>query len=133
MVAHPEVVRSAVAVAVDSLSAYEWARHSPLTHDGETLPPLRVMEGGGDMATLHEARAREWEARWFQQGQAEGRRVLICRQAARKFDAETADRLSGVLDGLADVERLAEVGEWIIECETGDELLDRAERTRRRV
>ena len=85
------------------------------------------------MATLHEARAREWEERWFQQGQAEGRRVLICRQAARKFDAETADRLSGVRDGLADVERLAEVGEWIIECETGDELLDRAERTRRRV
>ena len=66
-------------------------------------------------------------------GTGEGRRVLICRQAARKFDAETADRLSGVLDGLADVERLAEVGEWIIECETGDELLDRAERTRRRV
>ena len=114
---------------------YEWARHSPLTHGGETLPPLRVLEGG-DMATLHEARAREWEARWFErghmQGQAEGRRALMHRMAARKFDAETAGRLSVVLDGLADAERLAEVGEWIIECETGAELLDRAERACRR-
>ena len=91
------------------------------------------------MATLHEARAKEWEARWFErgraqgieQGQAEGRRALMRRQAARKFDAETTERLSEVLDGLANAERLAEVGEWIIECETGDELLDRVERARR--
>ena len=96
------------------------------------LPPLRELEGG-DVATLHEARAREWEARWFERGQAEGRRALMCRQAARKFDTETAERLSGVLDGLAEAERLAEVGEWIIECETGAELLDRTERTRRRI
>ncbi len=117
---------------------YEWARLSPLTRHGELLPPLRELEGG-DMATLHEARAKEWEARWFErgraqgieQGQAEGRRALMCRQAARKFDAETTERLSEVLDGLANAERLAEVGEWIIECETGDELLDRVERARR--
>ncbi len=51
---------------------------------------------------------------------------MLCRQAARKFDAATVERLSGVLNGLADPERLGEVGEWIIECETGAELLDRA-------
>ena len=113
-----------------SEALYEWARLSPLTRHGGMLPPLRELEGG-DMATLHEARAKEWEARWFEQGQAEGRRALMRRQAARKFDAETAERLSEVLDGLANAERLAEVGEWIIECETGDELLDRVERARR--
>ena len=120
---------------------YAWARHSPLTGRGEGLPSLGELEGGGGMATLHEARAREWEARWFErgraqgieQGRAEGRRALLCRQAARKFDAGTAERLSVVLDGLADAEGLAEVGEWIIECETGGELLDRAERVRRQV
>ena len=123
---------------------YEWARHSPLTGRGEGMPGLDALEGG-EMATLHEARAREWEARWFErgraqgieqgieQGQAEGRRALLYRQAARKFDAGTAERLSEVLDGLADAERLAEVGEWIIECGTGGELLDRAERVRGRV
>ena len=58
-------------------------------------------------------------------GRAE-ERELLCRLTARKFDADTAARLSGVLNGLADAERLAEVGEWIIECETGAELLDRA-------
>ena len=56
---------------------------------------------------------------------------MLCRQTARKFDAATAERLSGVLNGLADAERLAEVGEWIIECGTGAELLDRAGRTSR--
>ena len=83
------------------------------------------------MATLHEARAREWQAEWFQrghdQGIGRGQTELMRRQAKRKFDAETAERLSGLLDGLTDPERLAEVGEWIIECETGAELLDRTE------
>ena len=114
---------------------YEWARHSPLTRYGELLPPLRELEGG-NMATLHEARAREWQAEWFQrghdQGIGRGQTELMRRQAKRKFDAETAERLSGLLDGLTDSERLAEVGEWIIECETGAELLDRTERVIRR-
>ena len=118
---------------------YKWAQHSPLTLQGELLPSYRELEGG-EMATLQEARAREWQARWFQrgheqgieQGQVEGRRALLRRQTARKFDAETAGRLSGVLNGLADPERLAEIGEWIIECETSAELLDRAKQMSRR-
>ena len=58
-------------------------------------------------------------------------RALLCRQAARKFGAETGERLSGLLARLADPERLAEVGDWVIECGTGPELLDRAERLAR--
>ena len=118
---------------------YKWAQHSPLTLQGELLPSYRELEGG-EMATLQEARAREWQARWFrrgheqgiEQGQVEGRRAMLRRQAAREFDAETAGRLCGVLNGLADPERLAEIGEWIIECETGAELLDRAKQMSRR-
>ena len=63
----------------------------------------------------------------LERGRAE-ERALLCRQASRKFDAETAERLSGLLDRFSDPERLAEVGEWIIESGTGVELLDRAER-----
>ena len=77
-----------------------------------------------------EEQVREWTQQWFEEGREAGRaeeRALLCRLTARKFDAATAERLSGVLNGLADPERLAEVGEWIIECETGAELLDRAE------
>ena len=113
---------------------YERARHLPLTRSGEALPPLQALEGE-DMATLLEARAKEWVAQWFQQGIERGRseeRALLSRLAARRFDAETAEQLSGLLDGIADAERLAEVGESIIECETGVELLDRAERVSRR-
>ena len=65
--------------------------------------------------------------RGIERGRAE-ERALLCRQAERKFDAETAERLSGLLDRLTDPERLAEVGDGIIECGTGADLLDRAGR-----
>ena len=135
---------------------YEWARHSPLVRrSGVELPPRRELEGG-EMATLLEARAREWERQWYREGRAEGiergraegveqgiergraegiewgraeeRARLYHRQVARKFGAETAQRLSELLSHIADDGSAAEVGEWIIECETGAELLDRAER-----
>ena len=85
-------------------------------------------------------RVPEWIAEWVTEGREQGmkegieqgiergraeERGLLCRQAARKFDAETAPRLSALLDRLDDPERLAQVGDWIIECETEKELLDR--------
>ena len=87
--------------------------------------------------TMLEEQVQEWTRQWFEEGREQGlergieqgraeERALLCRLTARKFDADTAKRLSGVLNGLADPERLAEVGEWIIECETSAELLGRA-------
>ena len=58
------------------------------------------------------------------QGQADVMRWL----AARKFDAVTAERLAGRLAEIADPERMEEIGEWLIECDDGAELLDRVER-----
>ncbi len=85
-----------------------------------------------------EEQVQEWTRRWFEESREEGReqgrteeRALLRRLTARKFDAVTAERLSGVLNGLADPERLAEIGEWIIECETGAELLGRTGGRRR--
>ena len=75
-----------------------------------------------------EEQVQEWTRQWFEEGREQGQRALLRRQAAWKFDAETAERLSELLDGLSNPERLVEVGEWIIECETGAELLDRAGR-----
>ena len=65
--------------------------------------------------------------RGVEQGRAE-ERALLCRQAARKFDAGTAERLSGLLDRFTVPGQLGEVGDWIIECDTGADLLARAER-----
>ena len=93
------------------------------------------------MAILEEVRTmlaetvREWTADWVAEGREQGlkegieqERRLLCRQAARKFRAETAPRLSALLESLTDPERLAQVGEWIIDCETEEELLDRVRR-----
>ena len=78
---------------------------------------------------------KEWTEQWLREGREQGlergraeERALLCRLAARKFDAETAARLAGLLDSLTNPERLAEVGDWIIECGTGADLLDRVGR-----
>ena len=69
--------------------------------------------------------AKDWSAPYREEGRAEGQAELVRRMAARKFDAATAERLAERLAGITDPERLAEVGEWLLECEHGDELLDR--------
>ena len=112
----------------------EWVRQVvlPGRFPGAALPVAQALEGGGGM--LAES-VKEWTEQWLREGREQGlergraeERALLCRLAARKFDAETAEGLAGLLDRLTDPERLAEVGEWIIESGTGVELLDRAER-----
>ena len=68
----------------------------------------------------------------IEQGRAQGieqgrheERALLCRQAARKFDAVAAEGLAAALAGVTDADRLARVGDWIIECATASELLAR--------
>ena len=56
----------------------------------------------------------------------EQERALLSRQAARKFGAETAAALAGLLSRVDDPERLAEIGEQVIDCATGAGLLARA-------
>ena len=65
----------------------------------------------------------------IQQGIAKGielglaaRRDLLCRQAARKFDARTAARLPRILAEIDDARSLAWVADLIIDCATGEEL-----------
>ena len=65
---------------------------------------------------------------WTAQCLAEGQTEVVRRLAARKFDPETAERLAGRLTEVSDPERVLEVGEWLLECESGEELLDRVER-----
>ena len=51
---------------------------------------------------------------------------MVCRQARLKFGTETAERLAGLLEEVSDPEQIARIGDRIIECETGEELLARA-------
>ncbi len=75
---------------------------------------------------------REWVAQGREKGREKGReegreeeRNLLCRLAARKFDADAAGQLADALAGVSDPARLAQVGEWIIECETAADLMAR--------
>ena len=80
------------------------------------------------MATLLDARLRAWRDELVEQGIERGRadeRALLCRLAARRFGAESAQRLSGLLEGLKAADELAMVGDWIVDCETGTDLLAR--------
>ncbi len=49
---------------------------------------------------------------------------LLCRMAARKFGAEAGDALVRHLAGISDPDCLAVIGERIIDCGTGAELLE---------
>ena len=78
----------------------------------------------------------EWEAEFLQEGRAVGleegwaaERSLLRRLAARRFGATTAEALFGMLAEVRDAERFAEVGEFIVDCATGDELLNLVRQT----
>ena len=59
------------------------------------------------------------------EGHAEAGRALLVRQTARRFGAETAERLSTLLLRIDDPDRLAEIGDRIVDCATGADLLGR--------
>ena len=90
--------------------------------EGDPLAQLQETQ------TMLEENVREWTREWLERGIEQGRReerALLCRQAARKFDAGAAEGLTAALAGVTDPDRLARVGDWIIECATGSELLAR--------
>ena len=65
-------------------------------------------------------------------GRAEGlerERALLLRQAQRRFGADVAVALSKLIKGVEDPNRLTEVGDWVVDCATGRELLKRAGRS----
>ena len=87
--------------------------------------PLTALQ---ETQTMLKENVREWTREWLEQGIEQGRReerALLCRQAGRKFDAEAAEGLAAALGGVTDPDRLARVGDWIIECATASELLAR--------
>ena len=99
----------------------------------DTEPLLDLEEVAAMFSERVRERTEEWAAEGREQGIAQGRaqeRALLCRQAARQFDAVTAHRLAEALADITDPDRLTQVGDWI-ECETAAELLARVAGERR--
>ena len=111
---------------------------------------LRRLEGDAEPVPAHvglnleevkmtlEERVAEWPKPYIRQGREEGiglgreeglraglahERQLLRRLAAARFGVATADRLAMALATEADPDRLVVVGEAIVRCATGDELL----------
>ena len=79
---------------------------------------------------LHDTLRAEARAEGVEQGIEQGierERQLLRRLTERKFGAVTAGRLAGLLAGIGDPRRLQDVGEWIIDCAEGKELIARLE------
>ena len=77
--------------------------------------------------TMLDDKMIDWTVQWRVEGRTEGQAAPMRRLAARKFGPETAERVAGCLAALADPERAGEIGEWLLECESGEELLGRVE------
>ena len=73
-------------------------------------------------------RVQQWKQEWRAEGLKNERSTLL-RMVCLRFDAETADALAPLLEPVNDPEALTQIGEWIILCASGEELLSRA-RTR---
>ena len=96
------------------------------------------------MTTVAEAAWDRWDAkvraeafeqgveRGIEQGVEQGveqglqrERALLCRQVRLRFGAGFAEQAAQQLERIADANRLEEIGELILRCGTGDELLSR--------
>ena len=100
------------------------------------LMPLAYDDVDAYFAARIQAWNEEHRAKGRETGRAEGRvmgqRESMRRQAAMKFDAETAARLGVVLEGVADQEVFDGVLTALPERDTPSDLLARATGTRRR-
>ena len=117
----------------------DWMRQivERLVPSGVEPPPIRKLE---DVSMTLVERAAEWSKEWLKEGLEQGleqgreqgieqglehERTLLCRMAASRYGAGTAERLAEVLAGVVDAERLTEVGDWLVQCDTGAEFLAR--------
>ncbi len=64
----------------------------------------------------------EWVESHERRGIKQGRATMLVRLASRRFGAETAEKLAGLVRAMG-AEQLARVGDAVVDCDTGDELL----------
>ena len=95
----------------------------------EELPPARTLE---DVRMTLEERVAQWPVQWLEEGREQGlkqgiehERALLCRMTASRFGADTSEHLSAALAEITDQNRLADIGDWLVRCDTGEEFLAR--------
>jgi hypothetical protein len=109
--------------------------------------PAVVMPEVQDLAEVQSMlaeRVMEWTQQWKEEGLEQGRqegleqgrqeglaaeRALLLRLVRRRFGEACAQALAPLLEGQSDPDTLAEIGEWIITCDTGEAFLARVRET----
>ena len=121
------------------------ARQAGLTIEADDMAQVNRMENPDDVEAFYRTRAQIWEEERRAEGRAEGRvegraegriagqRESLRRHAAMKFDAQTADRLAVLLDGVTDQEVLDGVLGALVECDRPSDVLTRATEARQRM
>ena len=117
-------------------AAWQARRRLGLELEVEDMAEAERLEDYDDVeayfAARIQARKEEHRAEGREEGRVVGQRESMRRQAAMKFDAETAARLDAVLEGVTDQEAFDGVLAALLECDTPSELLARAAEPRRR-
>ena len=94
------------------------------------LPPLGECERllaeqkGEAMTTMMDAQFERWRDKNLAQGRAQGRIALLERQAAQRFGPGVAGRVTALLADVSDTSRLDQAGAWLVECDSGEALLE---------
>ena len=117
-------------------AAWQARRRLGLELEVEDMVEADRLGDYGDVEAYYAARIQAWKEEHRAEGREEGRvvgqRESMRRQAAMKFDAETAARLDAVLEGVTDQEAFDGVLAALLDCDTPSELLARAAEPRRR-
>ena len=95
---------------------------------GVKLPLIREYE---EVSAVLAEKIDRWGAEILEQGIEQGierQKALLHGLAERCFGRAAAERLSAALAGVTDANRLAEAGEWIVDCATTTDFLARVDR-----
>ena len=101
---------------------------------GMALPSIREYE---EVSAVLLEKIDRWGEEILERGIKQGveqgiarEKALLRHQAERRFGPAAAERLSAVLAAVTDADRLAEAGEWIVDCATAADFLARVEGSR---
>lgn len=102
------------------ISSADLVRMKSFTEDEEMYERAKELRD-----QVHRDGVRQGLEQGLEAGRIRERAHLVRRLATRKFGAETAERLSRILEDLADADRIDEVVDAIVDCDNGPELFAR--------
>ncbi|MDE0102254.1 MAG: Rpn family recombination-promoting nuclease/putative transposase [Bryobacterales bacterium] len=98
-----------------------WITHVVLPDLG--IVDVPVSDNLTEVLEMLEQEPRTWADRMRDEGHRTRLVALLLRLARRRFGGGLAERLEGPLQEITDNDRLEDIGEWIVVCESGEALL----------